>query len=153
MTIPAEMQGATFNSATLTYNVSSPSGTRRVAYHNEGTLVTNANLLERLISGGNLDLYFSYQATGGTGGEGSHSANCSWNNITITVDYTPATGLTGNTTITNAGSVIYSLGRPPIPRREPAFGGRGRPGPVPPGRPPGPADAGGDNCLIDRIER
>ena len=109
VTIPAEMQGATFNSATLTYNVSSPSGTRRVAYHNEGTLVTNANLLERLISGGNLDLYFSYQATGGTGGEGSHSANCSWNNITITVDYTPATGLTGNTTITNAGSVIYSL--------------------------------------------
>ena len=34
VTIPAEMQGATFNSATLTYNVSSPSGTRRVAYYN-----------------------------------------------------------------------------------------------------------------------
>lgn len=109
VTVPAEMQGATFNSATLSYSVSSPSGTRRVAYHNESTLVTNANLLERLISGGNLDLYFSYQATGGTGGEGSHSANCSWNNITITVDYTPATGLTGTANITNAGSVIYSL--------------------------------------------
>ncbi len=109
VTVPAEMQGATFNSATLTYNVSSPSGTRRVYYHNEGVPVTNANLLERLIARGNLDLYFSYQATGGSGGEGTHTASCSWNNITITVDYTPATGLTGNATITNAGSVIYSL--------------------------------------------
>ena len=109
VTVPAEMQGATFNSATLTYNVSSPSGTRRVYYHNEGVPVTNANLLERLIAGGNLDLYFSYQATGGSGGEGTHTASCSWNNITITVDYTPATGLTGSATITNAGSVIYSL--------------------------------------------
>ena len=114
VTVPAEMQGATFNSATLTYTVSSPSGTRRVYYHNEGVAVTNANLLERLISGGNLDLYFSYQATGGTGGEGSHSANCTWNNITITVDYTPATGLTGTTTITNAGTVIYSLEKPSL---------------------------------------
>ena len=114
VTVPAEMQGATFNSATLTYTVSSPSGTRRVYYHNEGVAVTNANLLERLISGGNLDLYFSYQATGGTGGEGSHTANCTWNNITITVDYTPATGLTGTATINNAGTVIYSLERPSL---------------------------------------
>ena len=114
VTVPAEMQGATFNSATLTYTVSSPSGTRRVYYHNEGVAVTNANLLERLISSGNLDLYFSYQATGGTGGEGSHTANCTWNNITITVDYTPATGLTGTATITNAGTVIYSLERPSL---------------------------------------
>ena len=114
VTIPAEMEGATFNSATLSYSVSSPGGTRRVAYHNESTLVSNANLLERLISGGSLDLYFSYQATGGTGGEGSHSATCIWNNITITVDYTPATGLTGNATITNAGTVIYSLEKPSL---------------------------------------
>ena len=109
VTVPAEMQGATFNSATLTYTVSSPSGTRYVRYNGESVSVGNSNLLERLIAGGNLDLYFSYKATGGTGGEGSHSASCTWNNITITVDYTPATGLTGTATITNAGSVIYSL--------------------------------------------
>ena len=110
VTVPTEMQGATFNSATLTYTVSSPSGTRYVRYNGESVSVGNANLLERLIAGGNLDLYFSYKATGGTGGEGSHSASCTWNNITITVDYTPATGLTGNATITNAGSIIYYHG-------------------------------------------
>ena len=109
VTVPAEMQGATFNSATLTYTVSSPSGTRYVRYNGESVSVGNSNLLERLIAGGNLDLYFSYKATGGTGGEGAHSASCTWNNITITVDYTPATGLTGSATITNAGSAIYSL--------------------------------------------
>ena len=48
---------------------------------------------------------------------------------------------------------LHGGGRPSRPRRRPAFGGRGRPGSVPPGRPPGPADAGGNNCLIDRIER
>ena len=109
VTIPAEMQGATFNSATLTYTVASPSGTRYVRYNGESVSVGNANLLERLIAGGNIDLYFSYKATGGTGGAGSHSASCTWDNITITVDYTPATGLTGNATVTNAGSVIYSF--------------------------------------------
>ena len=114
VTVPAEMQGATFNSATLTYTVSSPSGTRYVRYNGESVSVGNANLLERLTAGGNIDLYFSYKATGGTGGAGSHSASCTWTNISIAVDYTPATGLTGTATINNAGTVIYSLERPSL---------------------------------------
>ena len=109
VTVPAEMAGATFNSATLTYMVSSVSGTKHVYYHNEGVTVTNANLLTRLRNGTAITLYFSFQATGGTGGEGTHTAHCTWSNITITVDYTPATGLTGTATVTDAGSITYSL--------------------------------------------
>jgi hypothetical protein len=107
VTIPAEMQGATFNSATLTYTVSSPSGTWYVRYNGESVSVGNANLLERLIAGGKLDLYFSYKATGGTGGEGSHSASCTWTNISIAVDYTPAAGITNTVTVANAGTAVY----------------------------------------------
>ena len=103
VTVPAEMAGATFNSATLTYTVSSVSGTKHVYYHNEGVTVTNANLLTRLRNGTAITLYFSFQATGGTGGEGTHTAHCTWSNITITVDYTPATGLTGTATVTLCG--------------------------------------------------
>ena len=109
VTVPAEMQGATFNSATLTYTVSSPSGTRYVRYNGESVSVGNTNLLERLIAGGNLDLYFSYKATGGTGGEGSHNASCTWTNISIAVDYTPAAGITNTVTVTNTGTAVYSL--------------------------------------------
>ena len=109
VSVPAEMQGATFNSATLTYTVSSPSGTRYVRYNGESVSVGNNNLLERLIAGGNLDLYFSYKATGGTGGEGSHSASCTWTNISIAVDYTPAAGITNTVTVTNAGTAVYSI--------------------------------------------
>ena len=111
VSIPPEMNGATFNSATLTYTVSSDSGTRRVCYKDTYINVTNSNLLARLQNGESLDMYFGFTATGGTGGEGQHSAYCVWDNITITVDYTPATGITGNATITNAGTAVYSLER------------------------------------------
>ncbi len=109
VTVPAEMQGATFNSATLTYNVSSASGTRHVRFNGESYEVTSTELLSRLVSGGNLNLYFSFRAAGYTGGEGAHSAYCGWNNITITVDYTPAMGISGTVTVTNAGTAVFSL--------------------------------------------
>ena len=69
VSVPAEMEGATFNSATLSYHVSSASGSRYVRFDGESVDVTNARILSRLVSGGNLDLYFSFKATGGTGGE------------------------------------------------------------------------------------
>ena len=81
-------------------------------FNGESVDVTNARILSRLISGGNLDLYFSFQATGGTGGEGSHSAYCQWSNLSIAVDYTPATGLAGTLTVSGAGTAIYSVERP-----------------------------------------
>ena len=111
VSVPAEMQGATFNSATLSYSVSSGSGTRKVCYTGGAVNVTSANLLEKLQNGESLNMYFQFKATGGTGGEGSHSANCTWTNIAIIVDYTPATGITGNVTVTNAGTAVYSLER------------------------------------------
>ncbi len=111
VTVPAEMQGATFNSATLSYSVSSGSGTRKVCYSGGAVNVTNANLLEKLQNGESLNMYFQFKATGGTGGAGSHSASCTWTNISIAVDYTPATGITGNATVTNAGTAVYSLER------------------------------------------
>ena len=42
VSIPAEMSGATFNSATLTYTLSSDSGTRKVQFAGGGGDVTNA---------------------------------------------------------------------------------------------------------------
>ena len=63
-------------------------------FNGEGQDATNALILQRLTTGGNLNLYFSFRATGGAGGEGSHSASCTWANISIAVDYTPASGIT-----------------------------------------------------------
>lgn len=114
VSVPAEMEGATFNSATLSYRVSSASGSRYVRFNGESVDVTNARILSRLISGGNLDLYFSFKATGGTDGEGSHSAYCQWSNLSIAVDYTPATGLAGTLTVGSAGTAIYSVERPSL---------------------------------------
>ena len=109
VTIPAEMQNATFNSATLSYTVSSASGTRHVRFNGEGQDATNALILQRLTTGGNLNLYFSFRATGGAGGEGSHSASCTWANISIAVDYTPASGITNSLTVSSAGSAVYAI--------------------------------------------
>ena len=109
VSVPAEMTGATFNSATLTYNVSSGSGTRKVCYSGGATAVTNANLLEKLQNGESLNMYFQFKATGGTGGLGSHSASCTWSNIAIAVDYTPASGVTNSVTVTGAGTAAYSI--------------------------------------------
>lgn len=114
VSVPAEMQGAVFNSATLVYSVSGGSGTRKVQYDGTGTTVTNVNLLSRLTDGESLDIYFSFRASGGSGGVGSHSATCEWKNIQIAVDYTPASGLTGSATVTNAGTATYYLEKPSL---------------------------------------
>ncbi len=109
VSVPAEMQGAAFNSATLSYSVSSGSGTRKVCYSGGATNVTNTNLLEKLRNGESLNMYFQFKATGGTGGEGSHSASCTWSNISIAVYYTPASGINNTATVTNAGTAVYSI--------------------------------------------
>lgn len=111
VSVPAEMAGATINSVTLTYNVSSGSGTRKVCYSGGAVNVTNANLLERLQAGQSLDMYFQFKATGGTGGEGTHSASCTWSNISIAVDYTPAANMTRTFTLSGAGTVTLSVDR------------------------------------------
>lgn len=118
VSVPAEMEGATFNSATLTYQTNAVSGSKYVRFDGESVDVTNARILARLIAGGNLNLYFSFRASGGAGGEGSHSAYCQWSNLAITVDYTPATGLTGTTTVGSGGTAVYSLERPSLAHGE-----------------------------------
>ena len=109
VSVPAEMEGAVFNSATLSYSVSSGSGTRKVCYSGGAVNVTNANLLEKLQNGESLNMYFQFKASGGTGGAGSHSASCTWSNIAIAVDYTPASGVNNTVTVTDAGTAVYSI--------------------------------------------
>ena len=109
VSVPAEMEGAVFNSATLSYSVSSGSGTRKVCYSGGAVNVTNANLLEKLQNGESLNMYFQFKASGGTGGAGSHSASCTWSNIAIAVDYTPASGVNNTATVTGAGTAVYSI--------------------------------------------
>lgn len=96
--LPADLAGAAFESARLSYRASSAAGTKSVRYDGSGVAVTDANLLERLRSGeSEIALRFTFRASGGTGGEGSHSATCYFTDVTLTVGYVPAGGISGET--------------------------------------------------------
>ena len=113
VTVPAEMANAVFNSATLSYDVTYESGgTRRVVL--DGSSVTNAALLSKIQETDEFTLTFSWKATGGSGGEGSHSSACAWRNVTIAVDYTPSSGMSGTVTVGTAGTAAYSLDKSSI---------------------------------------
>ena len=111
LTVPDAMTGGTFVSAHLSYAVSGGAGARHVRYYGTGTEVTDAGILERLQSGQKeIDLYFSFRAAGGSGGEGGHSAVCTWSDIEAEVEYLPFSGVSGTLT---AGTVQadYVCGR------------------------------------------
>lgn len=97
-TLPEELYGAGFESAHLSYNAAGGSGTVNARYDGSAVSVTDANLLERLRGGEReIAVYFTFRASGGTGGEGSHSASYTWNNISLSIAYVPAGGVSGET--------------------------------------------------------
>lgn len=120
VTIPEEMRAATINSATLTYTGAGGSGTKRVCYLGGSVSVTDANLLETvrsLVEAGSsyeFSIYFSFKATGGSGGEGTHSASYYWRDISIQVDYTPAAALTQSITVGAGGEAVLSVKDPSL---------------------------------------
>lgn len=93
--VPAEMQGADFVSAHLSYQTTGGTGTRSVRFY-AGESVTDARLLERLQNGETeIRLYFSFRAAGGSGGDGMHNAVCQWSQIAVTAEYVPRSGVSG----------------------------------------------------------
>ena len=109
VTVPSTMTGATFNSAILSYTVSSASGTRKVCYTGGAVSVTSANLLEKLQAGESISIYFQFKATGNSGGAGAHTATCMWKDISILVDYTPAANMTRTFTLPGAGTFTLAV--------------------------------------------
>ena len=90
------LRNARVSKAHLSCSVSSGAGTRHVRFANSSVEATDAAILERL-SGGEetLRLYFSFRATGGTGGEGSFSSACTWTDIALEIEYQSAGGISG----------------------------------------------------------
>lgn len=110
ITVPSSLTGATFNSVSFTYTGAGASGTKAVRYNGTSTSVTNANLLEKLQNGETeIKVYFSFRATGGTGGEGTHSATYTWSSVAVSVDYTPASVVNGTITLGTSSSVFYAI--------------------------------------------
>lgn len=115
ITVPAAMAGAVFNSCTLTLNHSAVSGTVYARFSDTKQDVTAARILARLRNGDTtFGIQFSFKAAGGTGGLGDHSSTCRWygsaygSPITISVDYLPASAISGNITVSGA-TVFYSI--------------------------------------------
>ena len=111
VTVPAALVGVTFHSAALTYNYTySQIGNKAVTFSDTQANVTNASLLKRLQNGDtSFVIAFSFQASGGTGGSGSHNATATWSNISLTVTYTDVDGVTGTVTVTSGGTATYSI--------------------------------------------
>lgn len=105
LSLPAELEGASFESAHLSYTRTGASGTVKLTYQNSGVIVTDANLLAKLAAGETeIVMYCSFRATGGTGGEGVHTAAGGLSNMALTVDYVPAAPVVG--TITAGGKTL-----------------------------------------------
>ena len=108
-TVPAEMRGARFLAASFTCSVSAPGGIRHIRYSGTQLEVTDAGLLERLQRGDSeISVTFSFRASAG-GGEGSHSAYCTWSNITVICEYSAQTTAAGAFSAQGAGTVSYSF--------------------------------------------
>jgi len=109
ITVPSGLANCVFNSAQLTYTVSSDSGTRTVKYSSTATDVTNANLLEKLQNGDTeIRIYFNFRATA-SGPIGHYTKYCTWSNITVTVDYIPAGLISGTLTSTQGSTLSYVI--------------------------------------------
>jgi len=108
VSIPASMANASFNSVTLSYSLDSASGTRSIKFANDSSLYSDAAMLERLKTGGSIDLRFTFKAAGGYGSEGSNGASCEWENIVISVNYTGAGAISGTLSTDQSSSISYS---------------------------------------------
>jgi len=108
---PAELSGATIQSVSIRITGNGSPGTTYARYNGTAISMTEANLLEKLQNGeDNIQVYFSYRATGGTGGEGTHYASYTWSSVVVSVVYTPAGAVNGTVTVGDA-SVFYSIDR------------------------------------------
>lgn len=111
LTRPAALSGATIQSVSISITGSGNAGTTYARYAGTAISMTEANLLEKLQNGeDNIQVYFSYRATGGTGGEGTHYGSYTWSAISVSVVYTPAGAVNGTVTVGGA-SVFYSIDR------------------------------------------
>lgn len=108
---PAALTGAVLHGVEIAITGSGGSGVTYVRYKGTAISVNNANLLEKLQNGeDNIEVYFSYRATGGSGGEGQHSASYTWSSVVVTVTYTPA-GAVNGTISAGGSSAFYSTDR------------------------------------------
>ena len=99
-TLPEALRGAVFHGARLRFDTRSDAGERAVRYAGTSQSVTDANLLSRLQAGETeIRLYFSFRATGAGGGEGAHSAACTWSGIALQIDCLPLSGAQGSAVI------------------------------------------------------
>lgn len=93
---PAELSGATIQSVSIRITGNGSPGTTYARYSGTAISMTEANLLEKLQNGeDNIQVYFSYRATGGTGGEGTHYASYTWSSVVVSVVYTPVGAVNG----------------------------------------------------------
>ncbi|MBQ3668410.1 MAG: hypothetical protein II920_04190 [Clostridia bacterium] len=119
-TLPLTLKGASFSKAHLSYSVSGGAGTRHVRFSGTSTEATDAEILRRLNRGDNeIELYFSFRAAGGSGGEGSHSVACVWSDIALEIEYIPSGGA-GGTFIFSESEVTWHVDRLSLKRGESA---------------------------------
>ena len=108
LTLNEEFHGVRFESAHLAYTMAGDGGNFNLRYLNSSVSVTNENLLERLKAGEReIKLYFTFRASGGSGGTGRFSACRSVTNIALTLTYVPVGGVSG-TLVSGGRELSYS---------------------------------------------
>ena len=113
------LNGTQISGAHLSYRVSSDSGARTVRFSGSSAMATDAAILEKLQQGArSLSLYFSFRASGGTGGEGSHSASCAWSDIRLELEVQPAGGVSGEIALPGGDALTYFTDKASVLRGE-----------------------------------
>ena len=112
------LQGASIYKAHLIYSLHSNSGTRRVRFAGTAVNADDASILEKLQRGEtSLRLHFTFRASGASGGEGEHTAHCTWSEIALEIEYTPSGGIEGEATF-ESGKLRYFTNRASARRGE-----------------------------------
>ncbi len=112
VTVPQSLRDVNFESAAFTYTLvqDQAGGSRTVRFRDTKKAVTNAALLARLKAGDtSFSIQFYYRAAGGTGGPGTHYANCTWKDLKLAVTYTPKSRIHGYATASDGTSVYYGI--------------------------------------------
>ena len=112
VTVPPSLSGATFVSAHLNYDVTQTQagGSRTLQFADMGKNVTDKAILARLRAGDtSFRIRFYFRAAGGTGGSGTNYATCTWKNLKLAAEYTPAGRIHGHVAAADSTDVYYGL--------------------------------------------
>jgi hypothetical protein len=109
VTVPPSLSGVKFVSARLSYDVlqTQAGRSRTLQFADTGKNVTDKAILARLRAGDtSFRIRFYFRAAGGTGGSGANYATCTWKNLKLAAEYTPAGRIHGHVAV---AGVTFSL--------------------------------------------